>query len=160
MSEDVEDLTASLREAQQHGAGHAVEVGDAALDGSPAGTEPHRQLGAQVRLVEVSGGAGVRVQVARVEGAPPAVGALRGVGDDHVCVELRVAGAAGAMSERGADQPVTRLFFGTGVASADERGVTLEVAESGVDRRLVPLDDLVGDGWICEAPQQRNGLRC
>ena len=60
----------------------------------------------EVGFVEVAGGLGVQVQPPPIEGPPHAVGALGHVGHEHVGVEVRVPGPAGAVPERGGDQAV------------------------------------------------------
>ena len=92
---------------------------------------------AQPRLVEVAGGLGVRVDAPGVERRPPAVGAEREVGDEHVGVQLRVAGARGPMPERGGDEPVAGDRVHAGRPAARHRRLALHVAERVGDRLVV-----------------------
>ena len=84
-----------------------------------------RLLVAHLGLEQEAGGAQRRVDTSAVERAPPAVGPAGGVGDEHVPVELRVAGPAGAVPERGSDEAVTVDMLDTVVAASTEAGVLL-----------------------------------
>ena len=86
----------------------ADDLGGAFVDGSPVDAEAAGELVAEVGLVEVAGGAGLPQQRLAVERPPLPVLAVREIRDEHVGVQLRVAGAAGPMRERGGDEPVDR----------------------------------------------------
>ena len=76
--------------------------------------------------------------MASIEGAPSAVvGAADHVRHEGVGVKMRVGGAAGAVSERGSDEPVGDDLLGAVVSSTGNGGVAFEIAECGVDGRVV-----------------------
>ena len=81
---------------------------------------------AELGLVEVAGGLRQREEVAGVECAPAALGAAGQVRDQHVGVEMGVAGAAGAMPEPRRDEPVAGGGAGAARAAADDTGVLFE----------------------------------
>ena len=88
---------------------------------------------AQVGLVEVAGGQAVGAQDRlAVERPPGAVGRARQVGDDHVGVQVRVLGAAGAMAKGGGDEALAALTDRPAAAAAHDAGLGLEVAERGL----------------------------
>ena len=131
------DLDPPRRKRSQHWFGDAVDVGDAVHDWTPRHPEALGHLGPQVRLVQVAGGLGVEVEVAAVEGRPAAVRPLRHVRDQHVGVEMWVAGAARSVSERRADEPVARnLVDAVGPAPRPTRG-SFQIAERLIDRGVV-----------------------
>ena len=89
LSEDLEsffDLGSPCGEAVQHLGGDAVDFGAASLHRCPGDAERVGELVAEFGLVEVAGGAGVSVEVAAVEGAPPAIDPLHHVRDQHMGV--------------------------------------------------------------------------
>ena len=86
--------------------GDAGELGGAVVYGPPLDAEPFGEQVAEVCFVQVAGRLGVGEDVAEVERAPSAVRAPHGVGDEDVRVQVRIAGAARAMPEGGADQAV------------------------------------------------------
>jgi hypothetical protein len=71
----------------------------------------------------------LRVEPPAVERGPSPVGPAPEIGDQHVCVQLRIAGARRAMPERRRDQPVRRLNSGAAVTAPHRRGDALDVAE-------------------------------
>ena len=98
--------------------------------------------------------------MAAVEGRPAAVRPLRHVRDQHVGVEMGVAGAARSVSERRADEPVARnLVDAVGPAPRPTRG-SFQIAERLVDRGVVRAADLRGDFEPAEAEQDGHRLRC
>ena len=99
------DVRPALGERPQDGLRDVSQLAQAVAPDLPGETE-RGQFGPQRRLVQGSGGLLPQVEVAAVGGRPPAVGALDQVGDDHVGVELGVAGPAGAVPEGGADEAV------------------------------------------------------
>lgn len=82
------------------------EVGDAAAHRPPFDADGLGELVAEFGFVEVADGLGPVVERSGVEGGPSVVGSVDEVGDDHVGVEVGVAGTGGAMSEHGGDEPV------------------------------------------------------
>ncbi len=76
-------------------------------DGPPVDPQTAGQLGTQLGLVEVANRLRPRERLSAVERRPTAVGAGEaGMSDEHVSVEVRVAGAAAAVLEGGSDEPV------------------------------------------------------
>ncbi len=110
---------------------HALDLGHALDRLGPAHAEAGRQLVAQVGLVEVAGGQAVGAQDRlAVEGSPRAVGRAGQVGDDHVGVEVRVLGAAGAVPEGGGDEALAVLADRAAAAAAHHAGLGLEVGRA------------------------------
>lgn len=97
---------------------------------------------AQLRLVEVAAGLGVRIEAARIECRPAPVGALRHVRDEHMRVQLRVAGTARAVAKRGRDEPVAGHELGAAVPAPCDGGMALHVVERALDGGLVGVADL------------------
>jgi hypothetical protein len=88
---------------------------------------------AQLGLVQVASGLGVREQLGGVQRPPlPVIGRAGEVGDQHTGVEQRVVGSAGAMPERGRDEALHRHDLGPAGAAAGEPGRAFEVADCGV----------------------------
>ena len=83
-------LPRARREVRQHLGRDVDELGGALDHRPPLQPQPLADLGAQMRLVEVPGGLGVRVQLAPVQRGPLAVGPARDVRADDVRVQLRV----------------------------------------------------------------------
>jgi hypothetical protein len=82
-------------------------------------------FGGQVQVVR---GHQVGVQPVAVQGCPAAVRALGGVLDEHVGVEVGVAGAAHAVLEGHRHQPTHRLVaVGAVVVTADPDAMALQV---------------------------------
>lgn len=129
-----EHLEAALRELAEGGAGDALDLGHALGGRLPLDAERARELGAQVRLVEVAGGepVGAEDRVA-VERTPLAVRrAARHVGHDHVRVEVRVLGAARAVLVGGGDEAGGVLALDAVLAATGDAGLVLEVGERGL----------------------------
>ena len=83
--------------------------------------------------------------MASIEGAPAAViRAADHVRDKGVGVQVRVGGAAGSVTEGGGDEPVGGDLLGAVVSSTRDSGVAFEVAECGVDGRVVCCGALGG----------------
>lgn len=66
--------------------------GCALHDGTPFDTEPFGEAGAKFGLIQEPGRARMRIEMSRVERRPTAVRALRRIRDDHMRMELWVAG--------------------------------------------------------------------
>jgi hypothetical protein len=154
-----EDLGPPGRELAQLVVLEAPELGDPVANLLPLGTEASDQPVAEQGLVEVAGGLGVLVDRGVVEAGPAPVRALGRVGDQHVGVELGVAGAGGAVAVGGGE--VARALDEPGAAAAAPRpaGLALQVGEGGVDRALVGVPHRGARPLVSERPQQRDRLR-
>ena len=112
-----------------------------------------------MRLVEVTSGLVVGVVEPPVEGAPLAVGGLGEVGDEHVGVDVRVAGAAGAVPEHRRHESVDGLGLQPAVALPGRGGVRFEVPERGGDGPVVGVANDLRHLGGAEGEQQRDRLR-
>ena len=110
--------------------GDADDLGAAVADRGPLDAQVVDEFGAQLGLVEKACGAGMQEEVSGVEGAPPVV-AAGGVGDEDVGVQVRVAGAAGAMAKRRRDEPVAANLVDAVGSAARPTGLGFEVADRG-----------------------------
>ena len=119
------------------------------------------QLGAKLGLVEVAGGEPVALEDRlAVEGAPLAVaGALRHVRDDHVRVEVRILGAAGAVLVGGGDEPGRVLAVHALGAATGHARLVLEVAERRLPRGQMGLVDGAARLLVAERVEQADALR-
>ena len=129
--------TRRVENARNTAIGNAFEIGDAVHDRTPPHTEPMGQLEPQVRLIQIAGGLGMQVEVTAVERRPPAIRPPRHVRDQHVRVEMWVAGPARPVPERRPDEPVTRnLVDAIGAAPRPTRR-PFQISERRVDRGVV-----------------------
>ena len=128
---------------------------------APAPTTPElaRQQRPQPRLVEVAGGLRVRVDPATVERRPAPVGAEHDVGDEHVRVELRIAGPRRPMPERRRDQPAARNHVDAARPAARHAGRPLDVAERLGDRPIVRVTDRAAQLVVADPEQHADALR-
>lgn len=134
----------------------------------PRSTGPHSRprrealddLAPQLGLVEETRGLGVPVQVARVGRGPPVVRTASEVPGHDVRVQQRIAGAGGAVTERGRDEPIAADLDRAAGAAAAPAGFALEVLEPGLDRGIVRLAELPHGLRVGDAPQDADGLRC
>jgi hypothetical protein len=124
-----------------HAARDALEVSAPVLDGLPAQPEFPRQLGPEGGLVEVAGRLGVPIQLAAVERRPAAIRRPRGVGDDHVRVQQRVAGARGPVPEGRGDEATPRQPDRPRPTATSPARLTLEIPERLTHRLFVRTDD-------------------
>ena len=139
--------------ARKHRRRHAVDVGDPVAHRSPRHPELASQQRPQPRLVEVAGRLRVRVDPATVERRPAPVGAEHDVGDEHVRVELRIAGARRPMPERRGDQPAPRDHVHAAAAAARHPGRPLDVAERLGDRPIVRVPDRTAQLVVADPEQ-------
>ena len=154
-----EDLRPPGREGAEMVGVEALDLGDAVGDLLPADAEPAGQLMAKVRLVDVAGGLRVVVDRRVVEPGPAAVRPAGRVGDEDVGVELRVAGAGGAVEVGGGDEAVAVDELAPAVAAPGPAGLALHVVECGGDRGAVGGGDLRPGALAAERPGQRDRLR-
>ena len=152
------DVGAAAAERAERFRRHAGDVRDPVADRAPLDAQLARELGAQPSLVEVAGGLGVRVEPAAVERRPAPIGAEREVGDEHVGVQLRVAGARGAMHERRGDQPSPGDAVDARGSAPRDRGLALDVAESVLNRPVVRGADRSAHAVIADAEQHAHAL--
>jgi hypothetical protein len=155
-----EDLGPALREVLDHLARHAGDVRGSVLDGVPADVEAFGQLGAQDRLVEVTGGLGVPVEQLPVQRRPSTVVGAGRVGDDDVGVEQRIAGARCSMAEPGGDEALTLDDGGAASPAPRATRLALHVLDRLADRRFVSGDDLSRHLGLGDAEEDRDALRC
>ena len=134
--EPFEDLMPSLREVVDQGTGDTGQVRDPVPNLTPLQTECGGEVVAELGLVEVAGGLRQRVEVSGVERAPMAFGAAGQVRDQHMGMEMGVAGAAGPMPEPRRDEPVT----GRGVDPAGAAANDARVAVPAIRARRRPRD--------------------
>ena len=152
------DVGAAAAERAERLRRHAGDVRDPVADRAPLDAQLARELGAQPSLVEVAGGLGVRVQPAAVERRPAPIRAEREVGDEHVGVQLRVAGARGAMHERRGDQPSPGDAVDARGSAPRDRGLALDVAERVLNRPVVRGADRSAHAVIADAEQHADAL--
>jgi hypothetical protein len=138
----------------------ALDLGDAVGDVLPKDAEPAGQLPPQVGLVDVAGGLRVVVDRRGVEPGPAAVRPSGRVGDEDVGVELRVAGAGGAVQVGGGEEAVAPDEFAAAVAAPGPAGLALHVVERGGDRCPMDPGDLGAGALAAERPGERHRLRC
>ena len=128
-------------------------------DRCPLDPEAAGELGAELGLVEVAGGAGMQEDVSGVEGAPPVV-AAGGVRDKDVGVEVRVAGSAGAMAKRRGDEPVAANLVDAVGSPARPTGLVSRGSRSRrAPRRSCASRTALGGVPVAESPQHRHRLR-
>ena len=109
------DLRASLGERRQDLGGDAGDLDQALAGRPPVDAELLGELVGEGGAEHRAGGVLGPVEALRVEGGPASVGAAGDVGDQDVGVQVRVAGAAGAVPERGGDEPVAGQAAGAEV---------------------------------------------
>ena len=97
--------TLRLENARSTAFGYVSQLAQAVAPDVPGEAE-RCELGPQRGAVEGAGGHLPGEEVSPVGGGPATVGALDQVGDDDMGVELGVAGPAGAVPERRADEPL------------------------------------------------------
>ena len=152
-------------------------LGDAGHFAVPAGVEGpvDAQAGGELvthgGVVDGTGGPAGAVDRLAVQRRPAAVGPASHVGDQHVGVELRVAGPAGAVPEPGGDEPAagqaTGAEPGRGAAvcgpvvrpATHEAGLSFQPADRFVDRRVEGFDDLTTHQRVAQRVQHRHRLR-
>ena len=153
------DLAAPIGEVIDHRPVDPGDIGDAVLDRFPFDAEPSGQLVTKVGFVEVAGGLGVQVQPPPIQRPPDVIGALGHVGDEHVGVEVRVPGPAGAMPERRRDQALDLDLVDPVLPGPRSGCVAFDVGERSVDGRLVRSGHGPGRVRVAEEGEQRHGLR-
>jgi hypothetical protein len=154
------NLAATPAEGADHLRGDALQLRGPLHHRGPAHPEATAQLGAQLGLVQVAGRLGVAVDEAAVQRPPPTLGVTNEVGDEHVVVQQRIAGARGAMLEAGGDESHPAHWHHAAFAPAPtERRLSLQVAQRGAHRRLVAQLDLARYLSLTERKQQRHALR-
>ena len=99
------------------------------------------------------------VEVAGIDRRPPAVSASNGVGDEHMSVEVRIAGATGSVAEGGCDEPVSSDLLDATMTAPSPRRVPLQVAERGIDGEVVGLGNHGSDVSLGEPEHDGHGLR-
>jgi len=154
------DLAAPVREVIQDGLVDADQVGDPVVDLAPLHAEAVGELVSEVGSVEEAAGLGVLVHQPAVEGASVAVIAGGHVGDQHVGVEMRIAGSARAVPELGGDEALDLNLGETVLADARAGCGVLHVAERGVDRGVVRGANLRRDVVAAKCEQDGHGLGC
>jgi hypothetical protein len=135
------DLPAPLGEQASQLGRDTLDLGDAVRHRGPTDAERPPELVAQVGLEQEPRGAQRRVQASAVQGAPLTVGRLRGVGDEHVPVELRIPSPAGAMAESGGHEAGAVESLGPVVAEADAARVVLQPPDRSGQGHLARGDD-------------------
>ena len=154
------DLPATGRELPQHGLGDPGDVGDAVLDRTPTHAEPAGEIPPKMCLVEVTDRRGPRVQRPGVERRPPVVRLRVGnVRDDHVGMEVGVAGPGGAVPERGTDKPVAVEHRAATRAASDPARDLLEDLHRLPHRSVGSVADLVRDLRCTQGVEERHRLR-
>src|SRR3954470_13504314 len=121
--------------------GDALDVGDAVVHRSPLDAELAGERAPECRLVNVPGGLGLVEDRPAVERCPQPILTLGQIGDEHMGVDLRVAGPAGAVLEGRADQPAAALDQVPAASAAHLARVRLEVAHAGSDRLALGTKD-------------------
>ena len=158
--EFVLDLMASGREQRAQLGRDPGDLGGAFVDRTPGDAETGGELVTELGLVEVAGGAGLPQQRTAMQRPPHAVVAAGQVRDEHVGVELRIPGPAGAVHEPRGDEAVTGDVFDAVDASSGDAGLAFEPAERGVDRPVVRRAHRADRVGITETEQHGHGLRC
>jgi hypothetical protein len=137
---------------------HVGELGQTVVPDRPG--EPElTQLVPQRGLVERAGGLGLGVELLTVQRGEAAVGAAGHVRDQDVRVQLRVAGAGGAVPERRRDEPAARQPRDAVLAAADLAGLPLQISQRRRDGGVVRPTHLEHQLRPAEREQQRHPLR-
>lgn len=123
-------------------------------DRPPFHPKPIGQIMPQHRLVEGARGQTLSVQATGVQGGPPAIDPLDGVGDQDVGVELRVSVAGRPVPERRAHQPAAVDLLRAVPAPSSVSGVDVKVGQGCGHGRLVRTHDLKAGGGVTEGPEQ------
>lgn len=137
-----------------------LDVRCSTLDRPPLQAEALNDLAPQLSLIKKARGLGVAVKVARVRRGPPVVRPAGQVAGHDVRVQQRIAGAGGAVTKRGRDEPLATDLDRTASTTATPTGFALEIGEPGRDRGIVRLAELphrLGPG---DAPEDADRLRC
>ena len=152
------DLGAAAAERPPDRGGDPIDLGHAVTYGGPFDAEATGELDAQLGLIEEAAGAGMGVEAPGVEGGPAAVRAAGHVRHEDVGVQLRVAGAAGAVPEARRDESVAEHRDRAALAAAAEGGVAFHVVQRGVDGGLMRLARGSRDVLVAEAEEQADTL--
>ena len=117
------------------------------------------QVGPERCLVDEAGGAGVKVQQARIGRGPPTVRSEDRIGGQHVGVQLGITVPRGPVNEGGRNQSGGLDPPLAAGAPAGHGGVALEVFEPFCDRAVVGHPDRGRGLRVAQPPQHRDGLR-
>ena len=153
------DLHAPTREMPEHPFVDALDLRRPLLHRPPPQPELPADPMTEFCVVEVAGGLRVPVDRPAVQCRPATLSARR-VRDDRMGVQLRVARATGAMTERRDEQPVATQEPPAALAAPRERRLTLQVPKRRRDRLVVCGAHHPGRLCLDKAEQDRNGLRC
>ena len=140
MLEGLLDVGRTARESPAHARVDAGKVGPGTLEPAPGDTQPTRELGTQLRFVEVASGTQFEEQPTGVECRPTTVRPRRQVRDKHVTVKVRIRRAAGSVEKRRCDQAAgreRRRCLATCEGAPDAGATALQVAERSLGRFLV-----------------------
>ena len=148
------------RELTDHLKWHVPQLGHPFAWLLPLDTERARQLGAELRLVQVARGESIAAKD-RLPVQRPPLAVARGlghVGDDYVRVQMRVLGAAGAVLVGGRNEPARVLAVDTVPAAAGDARFVLEVSDGRLPGRQVGLIDGPTGLLVAERVQQAAAL--
>ncbi len=162
LGEHLLDLGTPLREHLDHFRRYADDLGVTVHDRRELHAEAVGEQMPQVRLVQIPGRMRMFVQADPGDGPPPRIGRIvdRGhVRGDDVGVQQRITRPAGAMIERGRDDPRRRHQVSVLAALAGEDRVGLVVADDLIDRLRMRTPDLAPPAIVSECPQDAHALR-
>ncbi len=134
MGEGGLDLGRAAGEGSPHARVDSGEVGPSTLELAPRDTQAARELGAQLRLVEVPGRAQLEEQPTRVECRPATVRSRCQVRDEHVAVKVGVGRAADSVEKRRGHKAAGRdrgRCFAACQAAPDAGATALQIPERG-----------------------------
>ena len=154
------DLGMPLREVVENFLRDALDLRGAIADLLPLDAEGARQLVPEDCFADGAGGLRGGVDGSHVGSGPATIGGANAVGDDHVRVQMRVAGASHLVRVHAADEPLRADDVDSIGASASEAFMPLEVVESGADRALLGGEDLLAQLLVPDREQHTDGLRC
>jgi hypothetical protein len=154
------DLPATRGELPQHLRSDLLDLGHPVTNGPPA--HPRQALtdrGTQVRLIQKPRRPGVPVDRRAIKRRPPTVLAPRHVRGHHVGMQLRVLRAAHPMAISGRHEPLPRLAPHTTTATTHPTRLALHVPHSGINGRLVRLNQRPRQHPITDREQHAHRLR-
>jgi hypothetical protein len=152
------DVGPTFGKRPQNGLGDVSQFTQAVVPYLPDEAE-RCQLGPQCGPVESSAGHLPGEEVSAIGGRPLAVGTTDQVGDNHVGMELGVAGPAGAVPECSSDEAVGLDELLPITTSAGIASLFGQVVEHGTDRPVVGGRDRVTDMFGAECPEEGDALR-
>jgi hypothetical protein len=153
------DLGSTRGELLQQVGRHADDLGGPVRDWAEAHPETRDEPGAARRLVDEAGSAALLVGEGGMQRRPAIVASVHEVGDEHVGVQLRVAGSRRAVPEPRSYETRGLHTNGAGVTAPREGSVHLYICEPVADRLVVGLTDCIADEIVTQPVENADGLR-